>query len=423
MMTNNPLYRRVHSHRLPLVDEPRAYENVPGYILRLSELNQYERPRWIYDLLSEKEAELTFAAFKTYVRRLSNWTGVRSDDLKQILMRSECARNHSKIHMGNRGTVFAGLLDIARPKTCPGCVAEFGAAFAVWDLKLYRFCTRHQCFLIDRCPDSKCARKLTWWRPSLSVCGKCDQPYAKTHNPEPDYHLATDDLNDFSGLIESHWDLPFKPTIFGHESPFAGLDFREFHQLLNLLRKWFDDRPGTLGKTGNQLHINDVEKIAGCIGYWPNGYHIFLEAVIAKDMREGRGFSLANSSRFGALFDRVMRGGMEPFFEPLKTELMEYVHGSSFAPRITGRGCSRLDRAAARMKRYLTRTEVMSELRISAKTFKKLFQEGQIAGLILKMGEQHVYRIESASVEKFKRKREKELQHRRKKHHISRRSK
>ncbi len=120
------------------------------------------------------------------------------------------------------------------------------------------------------------------------------------------------------------------------------------------------------------------------------------------DMKEGRGFSTTNTSLFGSFFNFIMADGTQSYFEPLKYELLEYVHGSKFNAQVTGKGGNRLNEVPVDQKQYLTRTEVMEKLHISAATFRRLFRTGSLKGKILHMGKQHVYSVEAGSVLKYR---------------------
>lgn len=161
----------------------------------------------------------------------------------------------------------------------------------------------------------------------------------------------------------------------------------------------------TLGSERVKRHLSPQElsdAIAQVFHDWPNGFFEYVNALIETDIEEGRGFSIINTSRLGSLFNRVMEGGDYPYYEDMKEALLEFIHRSKFGSKVTGKGGSRLNQIPSYQKQFMTRTEVMKELGISAPTFKRAFTNGELDGEILQMGKQHVYRVHVSSVEKYK---------------------
>ena len=56
------------------------------------------------------------------------------------------------------------------PRLCPKCLARSGHVHAIWDFTPITYCRTHRVVLVDVCP--ACHRRITWGRPSPSMC-KC----------------------------------------------------------------------------------------------------------------------------------------------------------------------------------------------------------------------------------------------------------
>lgn len=384
--------------RLPIAEPPKVYENIPGYLTRLSELNGYERPRWIYQMLVEDCSDVSYAVLSAIAERLPELTGTSEVQINAIRYSSSAAENHNIINIGSRGNVAANLMDIRHPRICPECVLEFGTAFAVWDFKFYDVCSRHQCRLIDRCTNIKCGRKLTWWRPKLGRCAGCDEPFRSRQDKE----VSDLPLLAFSSFLERNWLVPF-PTELGDLGFWGAASFSDVTDSIQMLASRFTVALGVELRASQLPYREIIRAVAQAFYDWPNGFFGYIEALIKADLQEGRGFSIVNTSRLGSLFHRLMGEPRYSCQERLRGALLEYVHESKFSALVTGKGGNRLNQVPAHQKQYMTRTEVMKELGMSAPKFRRAFANGGLDGEVLQMGKQHVYRVKVSSVEEYKR--------------------
>ena len=394
------MHSKPMGQRLPLKERPRDFENIQSYISRLSALNIYERPRWIYQMLEADCSDFSYAMLETALSGLPSLAGVSENHIAAIAYRSSGSDNHNTIQIGNRGSVASSLMDIKHPRVCPGCVSEYGAALALWDFKFYQACSFHRCRLIDRCTNPDCGTKLTWWRPQLGSCAACEQPlHVVRENTVAD--LVT---LGFSAMLERLWGTPFSvdvPNIGG------GWDTAGFTETLDSIRMITARLTTSLeaDKQSSHFSLQALSEIVAKAFYdWPKGFFDYVDALIELDVKEGRAFSIKNTSRLGSLFGRVMEGTEYPYYDRMKTALLEFIHESRFGAQVTGKGGGRLNMVPAHQKQFMTRTEVMKELGISAPTFKRAFANGDLIGEVLQMGRQHVYRVRRSSVEKYPRK-------------------
>lgn len=384
--------------RLPIVTDPYLHENIQGYILRLSELNLYERPRWVYALADPGEPDLTFAGVRSYASGLPMLSDSDPSDINAITYRSAGMRNHAAVIANDDTIVSVTLLDLSNPKICPGCVLEYGSVSSLWDLRPYVVCSRHKCHLINRCSTPGCSRRLTWWRPFLATCAGCKQPYRV-----PDDSLTPTDYQlEFSAMLEHRWRMPFDTPPLLHENPWSKVSASEFLRTVALLMSRLRGYPVTKAKPLSKSELSIANALALSLSDWPMNFGVFLEQLMKGDVMHGSGFSVSkSSSNFRGFFDIVMAANEMPDIEIVRDGLMDYMERSRHAISITGKGGNRMARNVLAGKRYLNRTEVMKKLSISAATFRKLFARGELKGEILQMGSQHVYRIEADSVRDY----------------------
>jgi hypothetical protein len=142
-----------------------------GYILRLSELNYYEAPRWILDL----------AGLKIYSLR-NGWRRLCDDRIdftlfRQITKLSEEEVNNMKHKITGdvdyedcdaKWDIPVSSLRFKRPMVCSDCLRENSYCRKFWDLPVVTVCPRHHSLLLDVCPN--CRERITWNRKSVSRC-------------------------------------------------------------------------------------------------------------------------------------------------------------------------------------------------------------------------------------------------------------
>ncbi|UTW54820.1 TniQ family protein [Kordiimonas sp. SCSIO 12610] len=379
---------------LPLVDAPKPFENVPGYVMRLSELNRYEKPRWIYSLLSEKDPIMSFAFVREAVSSLSKILDGFDDEVVAITYARSNTSRYQNISFGRFGDMPASLFDLQNPKICPDCVQETGAISSVWDLRFYHVCSRHKCYLIDRCQRPGCGGRLTWWRSKVGVCNKCDEPFTHAlNNKAPSDHMLA-----FSEFIERGWPMPYSADA---EIDFNCGGYKYFWRTVLLLAERLLATDDSIGKLMPTSASNIADAIANALFDWPNNFEDYLRQLLKWDARGGNEFSLRNDTRFGRLYHRIVDEPGAQCFRHLRDSVEHFIYSSEYCSRITGRGGHSLHEASKIQEQFLTRSEVKERLSMSSARVIRLFNDGTFTGHKIKMGDQHVYRIETKSVERF----------------------
>lgn len=382
---------------LPLVDRPQSNENIQGYVLRLSELNLYERPRWLYGLLVKDFSDLTFSSLRKCSQELPNLTGLAPEALQSITYGDAGSPNYNAASIGARFDLPVSLIDIANPKVCPECLRELGAVKSVWDLRPYVACAKHGCFLINKCSNSGCRRRISWWRPNVGRCAGCDEPFWHHFVPKKASYF----LQEYSQSMEKRWVSKTSPCSNegGLLDAHTSTDYFKLVQfLLSKLRR--GSLTSTHALAPEEVHLNSI--VAKTFHNWPANIDVFMGELVKSDTQNGLGFSLLNTSQFGGLFQAVMAKNAKPHLKILQDATLEFITASSFSSRVTAKGGNRVSKSNAGKQMFLTRTETMKKLSISARTFRRLFAQGALSGEIVQMGKQHVYRVTLDSVENYK---------------------
>ncbi len=144
----------------PFVDEsPRAY------LIRLSEMNGYESPVTLIDLLHEGSLQQVtsgwdysqLAAILGSHCKLPLNFGYRSPGVK--------VREHGQL-LGN--AIQTRHLGLYKARVCSSCLREHGYVPAVWDLKAYLACPTHGHLMLKYC--ASCGSRVTYRRPGVATC-------------------------------------------------------------------------------------------------------------------------------------------------------------------------------------------------------------------------------------------------------------
>lgn len=159
--------------KLLVTAKPEADESFMGYILRLTELNNYENPSWILKIveLDDTEQSETYGFLSRpdrYLTHMSKITSVSQLELSKIIYPVIETSNNTSLC-----TFFGHLLPkyvirFKHPKICPSCLLENPYCRRIWELSIVTTCPIHKCLLIDECP--RCEKHITWNRKEVSVC-------------------------------------------------------------------------------------------------------------------------------------------------------------------------------------------------------------------------------------------------------------
>ena len=212
-----------------------------SYILRLSEVNYYESPRWILQLAGcSTDRILKFARHNSQLTKISQLTGVDDELLKSRAFRGIKGTNVITYGVSQKATYL-----------CPECLKESTYARLLWDCKINQVCHIHRCNLVNKCP--KCHQKIQWLRPSVVEC-KCGFDFRDSAVTD-----ATDSQVNFALYRAGCWGdaecMKLVKAAYGDDNPLFCLTYEQFRRLSSFLK--FDIRI-CLSHKGNLAMSQDV---------------------------------------------------------------------------------------------------------------------------------------------------------------------
>lgn len=160
---------------------PRLYadESFPGFMARTADVNGYDKPSWIYEMVGLKNLyrfgeRMIFKA--NHLTLLSSLTGISKDIF--IGLTSSPMRN-SKAVM--RPQMFGqeieeGMIMPSSIKVCPACLIENLYIRRIWSLRALTSCPTHGNLLIDKCP--RCGSDIILNKIKTNEC-RCGYDYRK----------------------------------------------------------------------------------------------------------------------------------------------------------------------------------------------------------------------------------------------------
>lgn len=151
---------------------PNHQENIVAYVLRVSEANGFEHPRWLLERCGlstpNHPMPLSHLAFGTRDVMLLAAALRKPASLLASLQYQTYRQGHDRFCRFMGHELRTDFLRIDRPRLCPACVKEKGFIPQYLDFAWITVCPQHQCLLVDRCPC--CGARLLWARPGLAEC-------------------------------------------------------------------------------------------------------------------------------------------------------------------------------------------------------------------------------------------------------------
>jgi hypothetical protein len=251
---------------------PLPDESLMGYILRLSELNYYDAPRWILDL-----AGLKMDSLRNGWRRLCD-DHIDFTLFRQITKLSEEEVNEMK-HKITRDLDYEDFdaqwdipvssLRFKQPMVCSNCLRENSYCRKFWDLPVVTVCPQHHSLLLDICPN--CRERITWSRKGVSWCD-CGYDWREVRSTElpPAQRRAIGILMHSCRVFENE-----QAAICASTAPFEQLGFGDLSRVMLCLARFV-----SVGETGmdplmmeNNLLHQALEQVVAILDDWPEEFH------------------------------------------------------------------------------------------------------------------------------------------------------
>jgi hypothetical protein len=252
-----------------LVRHPAPYptESLPGYVLRISELNGYPSPRSLYRLAGLNADEVSPSRFNC--AKFATIVDQEVSRLELIALKSaEDDTNHLQV-LGNR--VSSGDLDLTGARVCPDCVRDSGYIEAHWHIDLMVACPVHRQAAIYFC--GRCRSRLAWIRSGLLTC-KCGAP------------LLTPPRDSFSDADFWLFDLIRQKALVSQtchlteqSMPGSQLAQMNLQSLLSLVRFLGKQRLTVSRSRLPKLGRHIVQAASGVLEDWPLNFHKLLKVI------------------------------------------------------------------------------------------------------------------------------------------------
>lgn len=224
-----------------------------GYLKRLAELNQYESPTWLFRNLSSR-CVLQTPALSVAELSAADWAG-------------------------NQPTASAVGANTQHLRYCPLCIAERGYWRSAWQSWVSCACTKHQIWLVDRCPSCHSRLPLASTNLSYCACGArlADAPAEIIDSPIEQMQLFLDEGSVPDGAYSI---LPME----------HGLDYPARTALISLLCNWLDYPKLTVHNFNRELKQCGTARIhlvnAAELLFQPEGLDTFLFRLSQLDSPE-----------------------------------------------------------------------------------------------------------------------------------------
>jgi TniQ len=244
---------------------PFATESLPGYVLRLTELNGYGSPRSIYKLAGMNATESSLSKFDC--SKLAAIANQPVEMIERIAFNSK--RTRSLDLLGKPAAMDD--LNLTRARHCPDCVTGKGFIEAHWHVDCMVACPVHGKAAVWFCP--KCKSGLSWIRTGLLRCGcgteLLDVPLASYSNAD---FLLLDVVR--SKVLGDRID-----RINDCGMPYEQLVSMELHDILRLVYVMGRTKLGTIHSEKARKGKHLLRAAAWALTDWPSNFQKILTAI------------------------------------------------------------------------------------------------------------------------------------------------
>lgn len=353
---------------------PHADESLNGLLLRISEINGYERPGWLLELAHAPENAVTARtaldglayAIRQPVSVLQErayWNPAPKTRAFATFF-GKPVRNY---HIERRGV-----------RVCPRCLEQNGHCRALWDIRLVTVCPDHDCALLDSCPG--CRQPITWARRNVAACDcGCDWRTVASVPADPQ-------VSELAAVIHGAAGFPVRRKI--NRDQWSWLRRAQLIDVLDAIYIF-----GAYGLSGGQTVTKllsgrrsaaDMQALlketAGVLCDWPAGFHRFLDRIRATRSTDAK---TGIVSEFGEFYSALHRRFAKRRLGFLQSAFQDYLaknwNGGYAKPQ------ARWAKPSGNMA-FVARPEVARILGISPQTVDVLLREGELEGETRPMG-------------------------------------
>ncbi len=369
--------------------KPKHDESYLGFLLRLTELNDYAATGWLRKLAGIPVAIPVGTQIGRIEADLPNLARLVDSDVSDVrcLLYEPVTYKYDARVLGSSRPPH--VLRLYRPKVCPKCLKAQNYCRKLWDYTAATACPTHNVLLIDEC--SKCHKRITWSRKRVSIC-RCgiDFRQAEVSNINPKEAAV-------SRLILDVLEGSSKSRSVAVANPFSNLDLSSVLGALfffaiqqesgeRLVRSF----PSLTVREAHNAMLNAFSVFED----WPNNFHAFLDEKCSTKSDYISTNNLFN--RYGSIARQLYRVNYlpEPISGILRGEFEVHVterwdEGRSQAPVWFSNHCGK----------YVTRKKAAAILNVSPQTIERLVREGKLSAKIGRNNVRQKFSVDAAEVD------------------------
>ncbi|TPG70261.1 MerR family transcriptional regulator [Brevibacillus laterosporus] len=370
-------------------------ESLYGYLIRLTEVNNYPKLKWILEMidigyLTKTKLFSTVDSVNYSLSKLSDITGINEEELWKLTFVKEFENLDENQIVYSR--IRTKRLFSRKIKVCPCCLQENQYFRKVWELVSVTTCPKHEVFLIDRCPECKDFLKRNRSSVSKCHCGYdlCDSSVVKVSKKNLRLTKLIHTL-----LGQQYHDLSVYTVLYS-------LNIWQLHKILLLIMFEIDGLPIHRQKVEiDQFSLEDNHKnfmfAFEVFNDWPKNFHEFLDNISPKQnwtkLRQ-----VGVIKEYGAFFHNIYDNFLEQEYDFLRKSFEHYLKNNWTRGHINRLPMFKNDIE----KKYLSMNEVCTNYGISDKNIKVLVEEKLVEGTITNRGKTTIVLVDAQSMENYK---------------------
>ena len=387
-----------------LLRRPRPYadEDLAGYILRLSQVNRYGSPQWIYNLaeIPQYAANGNFCDRTTQdFSKLAQLLSIEESKLWRMAFREYKSNKVARVKFFGRSLPTYNLYKL-KAKVCPFCLAEKSYCRKIWNLIPVTVCPIHHCLLVDICP--QCDRPIRWDRSAVNKCKYCELDWRDIRSEvlELPKTITSHLLYAACGLGEIG---KAELQLIGDCHPILNLELEHLISLFSFFAGQLIGVGDTTGKfiAANRNNAKLHELLIAAWDYlqdFPNGFERFLDWYKDKSSHPERDTGIVRD--FGNFYCRLYKNFSRQTFGFLHEAFENYL-ATKWDGGYLNSKLGRIEMPKNCDRKFLSGVETVKLLKITEAWVLRSVECGTLKGRLRKMGKRTSVLVERESAEAY----------------------
>ncbi len=362
--------------RLLIRIKPYHDESIEGFCYRLMLANGYSTPRSVLPLLEKININhYSSNIFQDFIADLSKKTEIDQELLFILTVKKYCETMKIQDYLTSELYKF---LRHKQVKFCPLCLSEGFYHKLSWDFTLTAACTKHEVYLLEKCPECRKRISLTNFFKGFCKCGaslKSMIPKKVTNYEELEVQKYLSNLLNCSTEQQS---------IFEENNPALELpiqDFVRLFQVFNTILSRYPTATFNEGRIsyGKNLCTEGILKLyticRKLIYKWPDNFYKYLnEYRVTYKLIDGVKNTILND--FCYLFRYMSNQLPLSRFDFVWNSVSDFLHNDD--EYLTG-GLSKFLKNIGLQKKYISSADIVRETGMSVDTIKTLINFDNIS--------------------------------------------